>query len=412
MTSPKIFPSFVRRPLGLATFLLLCLGLAQTAMAGPYSALVVEVETDRVLYAQNPDELRHPASLTKMMTLYMLFEALARGDMSLYDSMRASAYAVSKAPSRLGLRAGETLTVEEGIYGLVTQSANDAATVIAETLGGTETEFAAMMTRKARQLGMNDTYFQNASGLPNSDQVTTAWDMYRLGKALFKHFPQYYHYFSTDSFWFKGRNFRNHNHLLENYFGTDGIKTGFVNASGFNLVASARRNGIRLIGVVFGGNSHARRDAHMRDLLDDGFAQLEGQPSRMQIAGLDPFNVRPLLREPSDAAPAVERRPHARTRLREKPVAERDRRLASSRPRAEASKTASAARAPAPAQRPAERSLAHAAPRPSRSLKNDADAHVQRGNKVYVAYAGPVAAPDAARKIAVKAAEPKRKKSR
>lgn len=282
--------------------ILACLILAPThrAEAGPYSALVVEVESERALYSQFPDELRHPASLTKMMTLYLLFEALERGQLSLSDSMEASAFAVSKPPSRLGLRAGDSLTVEEGILGLVTQSANDAATVIAETLGGSEANFADMMTQKARQLGMNDTVFRNAQGLPDNAQVTTAWDMFRLAKALLKHFPQYYHYFATDSFWFRGRSFHNHNHLLSNYPGADGIKTGFINSSGFNLVASARRNGVRLVGVVFGGPTHSRRDAHMREILDDGFAQLEGRDSSIRHVAFENAEPRGILRRPAE----------------------------------------------------------------------------------------------------------------
>ncbi|MDD5033693.1 MAG: D-alanyl-D-alanine carboxypeptidase [Methylococcaceae bacterium] len=275
-----------------------CLAWMQAAGAGPYSALVMEVESDRILYSKNADELRHPASLTKMMTLYLLFEALSQEVVSLSDSLQASAFAVSKPPSKLGLRSGDTLSIEESILGLVTQSANDAATVIAESLGGSEPEFAEMMTQKARQLGMNNTVFRNASGLPDPNQVTTARDMYRLAKALLKNFPQYYHYFSTERFWYKNRSFHNHNHLLNSYAGTDGIKTGFVNASGFNLVASARRNGVRLIGVVFGGNTHARRDAHMRTILDDGFAQLEGGVSAVAEAGFEEPTAT-LLHRPS-----------------------------------------------------------------------------------------------------------------
>ena len=266
--------------------------------AGPYSALVMEVESERVLYSRNADELRHPASLTKMMTLYMVFDALARGEISMNDRFRTSAYAASRSPSKLGLRVGETITVEEGILGLVTQSANDAATVLAEGLGGSESNFAYQMTRKARDLGMTDSIFHNASGLPDPNQITTARDMFRLGKALLKHFPQYYAYFSTERFNFRNRSFHNHNHLLNNYPGTDGIKTGFVNSSGFNLVASARRDGHRLIGVVFGGPTHSRRDAHMRAILDDGFAQLEGREPALNIAGFEPSNTPVLLRRP------------------------------------------------------------------------------------------------------------------
>ncbi len=295
----KVSCHFVR-PLGV----LLWWGLATSlisplAEAGPYSALVVEVDSDRVLYEQNADELRHPASLTKMMTLYLVFEALSRGELSLGDNMVASAFAVSKPPSRLGLAAGDTLTVEEGILGLVTQSANDAATVIAETLGGSEPAFAELMTQKAHQLGMNSTVFRNAQGLPNPDQVTTARDMYRLAKALLKNFPQFYSYFSTDSFWFRDHNFRNHNHLLDKYPGTDGIKTGFINSSGFNLVASAKRNGVRLVGVVFGGTSHSLRDAHMMEILDDGFAQIEGKEPAFHLSSFEGSQFPRLLRKPS-----------------------------------------------------------------------------------------------------------------
>jgi D-alanyl-D-alanine carboxypeptidase len=242
------------------------------ALAAPYAGLVVDADSGRVLYAHNADEPRHPASLTKMMTLYLTFEALERGELSLNQPMRASAFAVAKPPSKLGLRAGDSITVEEGILALVTQSANDAATILAETLAGSETAFARLMTQKARQLGMANTYFQNASGLPDPDQITTAWDMFRLGKALQRQFSQYYHYFTTERFYFRNRSYHNHNHLIGDYPGADGIKTGFVNASGYNLVASARRGEHRLIGVVFGGDTYASRDAHMRELLDDGFA--------------------------------------------------------------------------------------------------------------------------------------------
>lgn len=290
-----VFPSLRRPVSGFLLSALLVLGFAPSAGAMPYSALVVEVESDRVLYQQNADELRHPASLTKMMTLYLLFEALSRGQLALTDSMTASAHAVSKPPSRLGLKAGDTLTVEEGILGLVTQSANDAATVIAETLGGTEPAFAEIMTQKARQLGMNNTVFRNAQGLPDPDQWTTAWDMYRLGKALIKNFPQYYTYFATEKFWFAGREFHNHNHLLGKCAGVDGIKTGFINSSGFNLVASSKRNGTRLVGVVFGGPTHHRRDAHMRDILEDGFAQLEGHEPSVHLTSFDSPVPKPVI---------------------------------------------------------------------------------------------------------------------
>ncbi len=279
--------------------------LSSRAAGAPYSGLVVELETDRALYERNADELRHPASLTKMMTLYLVFEALAGGELFPNTAFQASRFAVLRPPSRLGLSAGDRLTVEDGILALVTRSANDAASVIAENMAGSESAFAALMTEKARQLGMSQTVFRNASGLPDPNQVTTAWDMYRLGKALNQDFPQYYPYFSTPKFYYDGQGFQNHNHLMESYPGMDGIKTGYVNASGFNLVASAKRGGRRLIGVVFGGPSATRRDAHMREILDDGFAQLEGALPRVITAEFDrsePPNllVRPQLAERSE----------------------------------------------------------------------------------------------------------------
>ncbi len=263
----------------LAALLLL---LASSAVLAPvaqarYSALVVDPNSGAVLFERNANEYRHPASLTKMMTLYMVFDALARGRLGLGQWLVASEYAASRPPTKLGLRPGDPLSVEQGIYALVTLSANDAATVFAESLGGSEYGFAQQMTQKARMLGMTQTVFRNASGLPDPEQITTAWDMYRLAYALRRDFPQYYRYFAATDFYFHNRVYRNHNHLLYNYEGTDGIKTGYIRESGFNLVASASRSGHRLIGVVFGGNSPGARDAHMRTILDQGFAKLEGR---------------------------------------------------------------------------------------------------------------------------------------
>jgi D-alanyl-D-alanine carboxypeptidase len=268
--------------------------------------VIAEVESERILYQENPHEIRHPASLTKMMTLYLVFDALARHKISLSDTLWASRHCTSRPPSKLGLKVGDAISVEQGVLALVTQSANDAATAIAEGLAGSEEAFADIMTRKARQLGMRNTVFRNASGLPDPEQVTTAWDMFRLGKALIKDFPQYYRYFSTRFFDFRGRTFDNHNHLMDRYYGVDGIKTGFINASGFNLVASARRNGHRLIGVVFGGPTARKRDEHMAELLDDGFAQLDGLPKKQYLATLDAFSpAAPMLRRPEDARTAL-----------------------------------------------------------------------------------------------------------
>lgn len=240
-----------------------------------YAALVVEADSGKVLYARNAYQQRYPASLTKMMTLYMVFDALERRTLTLNHRLRVSSRAAARPPSKLGLREGSTITVRQAILALVTRSANDVATVIGENLGGTEANFARLMTKKAHFLGMRQTTFRNASGLPDDRQVTTAWDMLKLAQALQRDFPQYYHYFSVTDFSYHGTSHRNHNRLLYNYDGTDGIKTGYIRASGFNLVASVNRNGRRIIGIVFGGDSASARDAHMRDLLDQGFERLQ-----------------------------------------------------------------------------------------------------------------------------------------
>lgn len=236
-----------------------------------YADILVEAKTGRILHATNADSLRHPASLTKMMTLYITFQALDAGRLNLDQRLPVSGNAAAQSPSKLGLHAGQTIRVGDAILGLVTESANDAAVVLAEAMGGNEERFAQLMTRQAHALGMNRTVFYNPSGLPNPDQVTTARDMAVLGEALIYHYPQYYQYFSHASFAYGGVTHHNHNHLMERYDGMDGIKTGYVRASGFNLVASAVRNGTRLVGVVFGGHSTQSRDGQMARLLDQGF---------------------------------------------------------------------------------------------------------------------------------------------
>jgi D-alanyl-D-alanine carboxypeptidase len=233
-----------------------------------YAAIVLDAKSGSVLHEESPDALRHPASLTKMMTLYLLFEKLDSGKVSLNTEMEVSREAAAQAPTKLGLRPGQTLEVEDAIKGLVTKSANDAAVVIGEYLGGSHAEFARMMTRKAQALGMSRTIYRNANGLPNDEQVTTARDQALLGIALYERFPQYYHYFSTPSFTYHGQTIRNHNHLLGSVAGVDGIKTGYTLASGFNLVTSVRRNGRHIVGVVLGGRSVGARDARMRTLIE------------------------------------------------------------------------------------------------------------------------------------------------
>ena len=236
-----------------------------------YASMVVDANTGKVLHASNPDRKRYPASLTKMMTLYMVFDALERKKLTLNQRLKVSRRAQGMAPSKLGLKHGQTIRVKDAILALITKSANDVAVVVAEALGGTEIKFAQMMTKKARQIGMRRTKFRNASGLPNHRQVSTARDMATMARRLIRDFPQFYHFFGTQRFSFKRRTFRNHNNLLANYPGVDGIKTGYIRASGFNLVASTKRHGRRLIGVIFGGKSAKSRDRHMRRLFERAY---------------------------------------------------------------------------------------------------------------------------------------------
>lgn len=233
----------------------------------PFAAMVVDVKSGRVLHAVNEDALRHPASITKVMTLYLLFEQLERGKMSLDTPLEISANAARQAPSKLGLRPGSTITVEEAIKALVTKSANDVACAIGENIAGSEGAFAEMMTRKAHTLGMSRTHYANASGLPDSDQITTARDLTVLARAIQDRFPRYYRYFQTRSFAFRGRVIGNHNHLLGRVEGVDGIKTGYTRDSGFNLMTSARLADRHIVAVVLGGKSVASRDAIMTRLV-------------------------------------------------------------------------------------------------------------------------------------------------
>lgn len=253
------------------------------AQAAKYAAIVIEENTGKVLFSRNANSMRYPASLTKIMTLYLLFEELDSGRLTMKSRMKASRVAAGRSPSKLYLKPGQTISAEDAILALVTKSANDVATIIAEHLSGDEPSFAKRMTRKARALGMNRTTFRNASGLPHSKQRSTARDMARLGIALRRDFPHYYHYFKTRSFSWKGRKFGNHNKLLSSYSGTDGIKTGYINASGFNLVASVERHGTRLIGVVFGGRTGRTRDAHMKQILDASFKRIKPTEIRNQL---------------------------------------------------------------------------------------------------------------------------------
>lgn len=257
-------------------FVLLGLLLSSPAsLAAPtYASIVYDVDNAVVLHEANADARTQPASLTKLMTLYMVFAALDADRLTLTQRLPVSAHAARMQPTRLGLRKSQTIGVRDAILALISHSANDAAVVLAEAVGKTESHFAHLMTREAQWLGMVDTSFRNASGLPDRRQHTTARDMLRLGVALMRRFPHYYRLFSTERFTFKGRTYHNHNRLLGRYLGADGIKTGYVRASGFNLVASATRNDHRLVGVVLGGKSAAWRDQHMSGLLDVAFAAL------------------------------------------------------------------------------------------------------------------------------------------
>jgi D-alanyl-D-alanine carboxypeptidase len=241
--------------------------------AAPYADIVVDANTGTVLHSTNPDAQRHPASLTKIMTLYLLFEQLEAGKLKLDSQLKVSEEAAGQNPTKLGLKPGSTLAVEDAIKGMVTRSANDAAVVVAEAIAGDEREFSRLMTRKAQALGMSRTVYKNASGLPDNDQVTTARDQSALGRAVQERFPRYYKYFSIRTFTFRGQSISNHNHLLGKVEGVDGIKTGYINASGFNLVTSVHRGNRYLVAVVMGGSSGASRDARMRDLISDKIAQ-------------------------------------------------------------------------------------------------------------------------------------------
>lgn len=270
--------------LGLA--LSLCVLVASQVFAAEraearYASIVIDAETGEVLRSRNADTRRYPASLTKVMTLYLLFEALDNGRLTLDSKLSVSKRAARQPPSKLGVRAGSTIKVADAIQALVVKSANDVAVVVAEALGGTEKKFGKKMTDKARALGMSRTTFRNASGLPNRAQQSTARDMARLARALMRDFPHRYHYFDDKRFRYRGREHRSPNRLLGNYRGMDGIKTGYIRASGFNLVASAERDGRRIIAVVFGGKTSRSRNIHMANLLDLGFTRLaERRPAR------------------------------------------------------------------------------------------------------------------------------------
>jgi D-alanyl-D-alanine carboxypeptidase len=279
--------------------------IPQIAMAAPDSSIVVDAKTGKTLYSQAPDSKRYPASLTKMMTLYLLFDALDAHKTSLNATIKVSAHAAAQAPSKLGLKPGETIRVRDAILAIVTRSANDVAVAIAEYLGGTESAFAEQMTRKAHALGMSRTTFRNASGLPNPGQMTTARDMATLGRALQEHHAEYFAYFSTPSFVWKGRRIGNHDRLLGRVDGVNGIKTGYTRASGYNLVSSVTRGKRQIVGVVMGGETGRWRDQRMAGLIEK---YIPGASTGARIASVPDPGTAVAAIDTSDL-PVPQRRP-------------------------------------------------------------------------------------------------------
>lgn len=273
---------------------------AKAAAAESYqpstASIVVDANSGAIMQASNADSPRHPASLTKIMTLYLLFERLESGKIKLSSELPVSPHAAAQAPSKLGLKPGETIRVETAIRAIVTKSANDVAVIVAEALGGDEPGFARLMTAKAQALGMRGTSYFNASGLPDDRQITTARDQSVLGRAIFDRFPQYAQYFATRTFEFRGHVMRNHNHLLGSVPGVDGLKTGYIRASGFNIVTSVHRNNRHIIAVVFGGHTARARDARAVSLIDNNIniasikrtapLVVEGWEAKEQIAAV------------------------------------------------------------------------------------------------------------------------------
>ena len=303
--------------IGFLCVLMLATGaMLPSALARQSAAIIIDANTGKVLYESNADALCYPASLTKMMTLYLTFEAMAEGRITQNTAVPFSAYASAQAPTKLGVRPGDSVTVETAIDSIITRSANDSAAALGELLGGSTANFARMMNAKARSLGMSRTTFRNANGLPDPEQKTTARDMARLGIALREHFPQYYHYFSVERFTFRGRVIRGHNHLLGKIPGVDGIKTGYTRASGFNLATSVAINGKHLVGVVMGGRTHRERDQRMAALIrkylprasarrEDGalVADVPSASPRARLAKMD-----------QDDIPTPDKRPHRQPR--------------------------------------------------------------------------------------------------
>jgi D-alanyl-D-alanine carboxypeptidase len=279
----------------LALLLLFCATLTAPAVGQErYAAFVADMDSGEVLHAVRDTAPRHPASLTKMMTLYMLFEAVERGDLTLESPLAVSAEAASRPASKLGVRAGTTISVEDAIRALVIQSANDVAVVVAEALAADEPGFAAAMTTRAAALGLTATHFNNASGLPDAGQITTARDMARLAFALRRDFPQFFHYFSETRFRWGSATHTNHNTLIGRVEGVTGLKTGYIRASGFNIAITAERSGRPLVAVVMGGASSGARDAHARELIEAAYTAMEARDTGVRLAALNIPRLNPI----------------------------------------------------------------------------------------------------------------------
>ena len=272
------------------------------ASAEKYASIVIDTETNEVLHARHADAPRYPASLTKAMTLYMLFDALKSGEVKLQERLPVSRHAASQPPSSLRLKVGSTITVKDAIYALVTKSANDVAVVVAERLGGTESRFATLMTAKARAMNMTNTTFRNASGLPDTQQLSTARDMAVLAERLLEDHADYYGYFSNTKFNWGKAIYKNHNGLIGKVDGVDGIKTGYTRASGFNLMASAKRRGRRVIAVMYGGSTARSRDQHVTDLIEAAYASFEPAPADPTLRTTLSFSAIQTPVDPNGAA--------------------------------------------------------------------------------------------------------------
>ncbi|MEM1087713.1 MAG: D-alanyl-D-alanine carboxypeptidase family protein [Pseudomonadota bacterium] len=284
---------------------LMALAASPSAIAEKYASIVVDMETNEVLHARHADAPRYPASLTKVMTLYMVFDALKAGELRLNDKLKVSRTAASQPPSSLKLKVGSTITVSDAIDALVTKSANDVAVVVAERLGGTEQRFATLMTAKARSMGMTRTTFRNASGLPDSQQLSTARDMAILAERVLEDHAAYYGYFAETRFTWGRNTYRNHNRLIGKVEGVDGIKTGYTRASGFNLMTSAKRRGRRVVTIMFGGSTARSRDQHVTDLVEAAYASFQDSPTDPRLRARIQFsNVQPPV-EPNGAAMPV-----------------------------------------------------------------------------------------------------------